>query len=576
MKRTTTTIVAAASSLALLAGPGGAFGAAVNKSGGEIFFQAAAGETNNLTISRLGANYVFADTGAPVTAGAGCAAVNANTVSCPADLVTRISASLGDGNDVALVEDSVANLQMDLNGYDGNDTLTGGENTNDNLSGDNAIAGNDILRGRGGNDRFFPGPGADTADGGEGSDSVQADPGNDTITGGPGNDDYSTGNAVVDGADTINLGAGRDAVNYSPRVAPLTLTADGVANDGQAGEGDNIGADVEDISGGSADDVIVASATSEPGTLNGRAGNDQITAGPGDDRVSGGDGSDTLLGGSGSDSLSGDLGTDSVDGGAGDDEIRTSSGDVESDLYTGGPGTDRINYQNASAPLTVTLDGAANDGVAGENDNVGRDVEDVLGGNFADTITGDAAANQLDGGLGNDVLNGLAGSDGLVGGRGDDTLTGGLGVDALDGGDGRDLLRSRDASSDDASCGGSEDVALVDALDIARACETVSRGVVIATSQARVKLARVAVVVACPAVESTPCRGTLRLTRGTGLGARSFTIAAGARVTVRVPLNAAGRRAVKRTASLRVTSVAAFADATGVSVTTRRALTVRR
>lgn len=574
MKRTT--IVAAASSLALLAGSGGALGATVNKSGAEVFFQAAAAETNNLTISQLGTNYVFADTGAPVTAGAGCAAVNANTVSCPADLVTRISASLGDGNDVAVVADSVANLQVDLSGFDGNDTLTGGDNTNDILSGDNAVAGNDTLTGRGGSDRIFPGPGSDTADGGEGNDSFQADLGNDTITGGPGNDDYSVGNPIVDGADTINLGTGRDTVNYNGRVAPLNLTADGVANDGQAGEGDNIGESVEDLSGGQADDVIVASATSDSGSLNGRAGNDQITAGPGDDRISGGDGNDVLRGASGSDTLSGDVGTDTVDGGPGDDEFRTTSGDIESDVYTGGSGTDRINYQTASAPLTVTLDGAANDGVAGENDNVGPDVEDVLGGNFADTITGDASANQLDGGLGNDVLNGLAGSDGLVGGRGDDMLTGGPGVDALDGGDGRDRLLSRDASSDDVSCGGAEDVALIDALDIARACETTSRGVVVATAKARVKSARVALVVSCPAAEATPCRGTLRLLRGTLLGVRNFTIPAGARATVRVPLNAAGRRVVKRSTSIRVTAVAALNDAAGGSVTTRRALTIRR
>lgn len=574
MKRTN--FVAAATSLALLAGAGNALGATVTKSGAEIFFSAVAAETNNLTISQIGTNYVFADTGAPVTPGAGCAAVNANTASCPVDLVTRILASLGDGNDVALVEDSVANLQMDLEGSVGNDTLTGGENTNDNLSGDNTLAGADTLRGRGGNDRLFPGPGADIADGGDGNDSFGADLGNDTITGGPGNDDYSVGNPIVDGADSISLGTGLDSVSYSSRTAPLTLTADGVANDGQVGEGDNIGVDVENISGGQSNDVIVASPASDPGSLSGRAGNDQITAGPADDRVSGGDGNDTLVGASGNDSIAGDFGTDSIDGGSGDDDFRTSSGDVETDVYTGGPGTDRISYQNALAPLSVTLDGTANDGVAGENDNVGPDVEDVLGGNFADTLTGNASANQLDGGPGNDVLNGEAGSDGLIGGRGDDSLTGGLGVDALDGGDGPDRLFSRDASSDDVSCGGSEDTALIDALDVPRACETVSLGALVTTANARARLGRVALSVSCPAVEAVPCRGSVRLTRGRQLGVRSFTIPAGGRRTVAVALNANGRRVVKRLGSVRLTATTTFTDATSTSVTTRRSVTVRR
>ncbi len=46
----------------------------------------------------------------------------------------------------------------------------------------------------------------------------------------------------------------------------------------------------------------------------------------------------------------------------------------------------------------------------------------IIGSDFADTITGDAANNVLYGGLGADTLNGLGGNDMLIGGDGNDTI----------------------------------------------------------------------------------------------------------------------------------------------------------
>ena len=48
--------------------------------------------------------------------------------------------------------------------------------------------------------------------------------------------------------------------------------------------------------------------------------------------------------------------------------------------------------------------------------------ENIIGSDFADTITGDANNNILYGGLGNDILNGLGGNDLLIGGAGIDTI----------------------------------------------------------------------------------------------------------------------------------------------------------
>ena len=568
-------IIVAAAAMTLVAGVGNAAGATVTKSGSDVRFQAPAAETNDVTVAKVGANYVLTDPGAPLTAGTGCAVVTANSVSCPEIGVQSMTVFLHDGNDKALVADSVTGISIQLDGSIGNDTLVGGLNTDDTLVGDSTLAGTDVLTGRGGNDRFFSGPGNDTMDGGDGNDSFSGDEGNDTVIGGAGDDTYTV-QTGPDGTDSIALGSGNDRMDWRNRTAPLNLSADGVANDGQAGENDNIGDDVEDINGGQGADVIVGSTSAILTNLDGDNGNDRITGGPGNDNLRGSNGDDVITGGDGNDSISGGNGLDAIDAGPGDDDIRSFFGDVEPDVYSGGPGADRVNYQSASGPVTVTLDGVANDGVTGENDNVSADIEDLVGTNFADTLTGNAANNQFDGGTGNDILNGAGGSDGLVGGRGEDTLTGGSGVDALDGGDGADRLLGRDSSSDDVSCGGSVDVALIDARDIPRACETTSSGVVISTKNARANAGRIAVVLSCPAGEATSCRGSLRLVRGAQLGVRSFTIPAGGRVTVRVPLNAAGRRALARQSSVRATAIATFVDATATSVTTRRAVTVRR
>lgn len=58
-------------------------------------------------------------------------------------------------------------------------------------------------------------------------------------------------------------------------------------------------------------------------------------------------------------------------------------------------------------------------------------VENVIGGEFNDTITGNAATNFLVGGRGNDTLSGGAGWDVLFGGQGNDTLTGGTDNDVF-------------------------------------------------------------------------------------------------------------------------------------------------
>lgn len=244
-----------------------------------------------------------------------------------------------------------------------------------------------------------------TVHGGPGNDVISSGAGDDTLYGNDGNDTFLNP-AGDDGSDLLDGGSGIDVVDYSTRSGSLTITTSGGADDGLSGEGDDVQSSVETIVGGGGDDTITGSS-----------------------------GPNTILGGSGNDVLSGGAaGTcaedlDTLNGGAGDDTLEMGSSADCPDVVIGGGGTDVIDYGDRTNALVISLDTVANDGENGEGDNVGRDVEVVLGGAGDDNISGSTGGDELHGGPGNDTLRGLAGNDVLVGDAGDDTLNGGSGDD---------------------------------------------------------------------------------------------------------------------------------------------------
>ena len=163
-------------------------------------------------------------------------------------------------------------------------------------------------------------------------------------------------------------------------------------------------------------DLVRFEEIAKPATLDGGAGND---------RLIGGAGSETFFGGDGSDIMDGRLGADT---------------------FNGGGGIDTVSYEGRPARVVVTIDNVANDGAAAtldrpaENDNVKSDVENLIGGNASDSLSGSALNNRIDGRGGNDVVNGLGGNDILLGGDGNDQLNGGDGNDGLNGGRGADVF----------------------------------------------------------------------------------------------------------------------------------------
>ncbi len=144
----------------------------------------------------------------------------------------------------------------------------------------------------------------------------------------------------------------------------MNVSLDGIANDGEPGENDVLGPDVESVIGSN--------------------GNDTLTGNAADNMLVGWDGDDTLDG----------------RGGA--------------DVMYGVDGIDTVSYAAHTAAVSVTLDGTAGDGAAGENDNAVT--ENVVGGSGDDTLTGAAGPNSINGGPGADVLDGGTGNDALAGG----------------------------------------------------------------------------------------------------------------------------------------------------------------
>ncbi len=153
---------------------------------------------NRLTITAAAGTLNISDGLKPLPAGAGCVAAIGG-VACPDTGVTEIAVDAREGNDEVLADVSV---RVVLRGGDGDDRLTGGE------------AG-DLLEG---------GAGADALDGRGGDDVLAGDAGGDALVGGDGHD---------------------QVLEYAGRSTPVVATGNGLADDGEALEGDNLGADVE-------------------------------------------------------------------------------------------------------------------------------------------------------------------------------------------------------------------------------------------------------------------------------------------------------------------------------------------
>jgi Ca2+-binding RTX toxin-like protein len=268
------------------------------------------------------------------------------------------------------------------------------------------LDGADVIRGGGGNDVIHGGAGDDIQlVGNEGDDQIFGDEGDDLMRGNSGVDSYDGG----DGFDRVSFYA-LDAT----QGAVADLRTQTIANDGFGNaetmtsvEGLGAGTRFADLFYGDDNHNLLFLGKGDKGY--GYGGDDDFVMNDAPALADGGDGIDTLVQFS---------------------EVRlidaNHDGIAEEDLATHGVVVDL--GQNK-----ILDDGWGGNGKI-------KNIENIGGSTFADTLIGDNGDNVVSGHEGNDVLSGAKGDDSLLGEDGDDSLDGGAGADRLAGGLGDDIL----------------------------------------------------------------------------------------------------------------------------------------
>ncbi|TSD84416.1 hypothetical protein FFK22_032610, partial [Mycobacterium sp. KBS0706] len=344
-------------------------------------------------------------------------------------------------------------------------------------------AGNDTINGMGGADRIDGGAGNDTIsagyevyriDGGAGVDTViyrgtvdlsagtSGDGGIfisiENVIGGDGSDQF-IGNADANilqgrdgddllrggaGADRLDGGAGNDTASFYGAVVGVTVDLSAGAGSGGDAQGDIL-VSIENVTGGEGNDQLTGDAGYN--ILRGGNGDDLLRGGGGSDHLDGGAGNDTasfytsgvgitedlrfyseytrlasienLIGSQHDDEFTGTAGANVLQGWNGNDVLRGMAG---ADRLDGGAGNDTASYNISYIGITVDLSA----GTAGGGDAQGDilvSIENVIGSQRDDRLTGNAGVNILDGQDGNDLLRGGAGADVIDGDDGIDTVS---------------------------------------------------------------------------------------------------------------------------------------------------------
>jgi len=303
-------------------------------------------------------------------------------------------------NDRFSVEDFLPGAGDDIvDGRGGNDRLNY-SSSNNGMGVTVDLTINTVTDGFGDTDTFF------NIEGVRGSDFV------DNLSGDDGDNNFEPDNAddVIDGR------GGDDVIVYDNQFGAVNVDlANGTADDGEGGTDTLIS--IEQAVGSPFDDILTGSTADN--ILIGRSGADMINGGDGDDLLEGSEGDDILDGGAGADEM---------DGGLGDDTFTV---DDAGDVLSEDGGTDTV-----IASVAFNLSGGF------ENLEFTADAGDVdgNGNSLANEITGSNGANVIKAGGDDDVVEGLAGDDTLNGQSGDDILRGGDGLDFLTGKIGDDML----------------------------------------------------------------------------------------------------------------------------------------
>ncbi len=213
--------------------------------------------------------------------------------------------------------------------------------------------------GRVGIDRDNIGPDVEELMGSQFGDSLNGSPGtfnerffglggDDVMTGGPGFDVFAMG-AQADGADRIFGGADADTVEYDQRTRSVTVNlSDGGADDGEAGERDEL-RELESARTGSGNDTLKVNAASTSGVF--------LHSGGGGDTITGTNAADTIV------ALGG--GRDTIDARDGADVITTR--DDQDDRVACGAGIDTITADSTNLDVQAGCERVQDVGVLAVN-----------------------------------------------------------------------------------------------------------------------------------------------------------------------------------------------------------------
>ncbi len=362
---------------------------------------------------------------------------------------------------------------------------------------------------------------------------------------------------------TATLGSNNDVFSVgdeTPVTDPLTIN-------GQTGDDNITGGDGPDnLQGGSGDDKVRAGSGAD--TVAGSIGNDLLTGAEGDDALDGGDGNDIFDPGTGADTVEGQAGDDTI-------HLGTNAQD-EKDTVNGGIGRDAATYMAANLypgfPNIPSIPGRATavriveanlETLAGAKDfsegDVLRSIESYTGGPGEDIITGVLSSNISDyfGDRNNDAIFGTSGANTIVGGAGNDQLSGKGGDDIIDARTGETSAGFHTDGPID--CGdGTADTALLDLKDdlTPTGCEFKERSPLGEGPHVRLKVPRRTAVagggatfrLSCPRALKRACAGTLRLQLGRASSQRtSYSIRPGRSKRVAVRLGGLAPRIRART-----------------------------
>ena len=342
------------------------------------------------------------------------------------------------------------NAQLALGGdADGDEFGNDIENVQGAMHAENALTGDRR------DNKLWGGMFADVLIGGSGDDSLYGMGGMDELEGGRGDD------LLVGGAhgDSLIGGAGDDTASYAGSDMPVTVRlhasqamgghaegdmfddmvtveydvfGDGDDEDRVTGRDSESVPDIENLTGSGHGDILAGD--SRDNVIMGGKGNDKIYGGPhggndelhgdaGDDHIFGGRGDDELHGGAGNDMLFGGKGADIFMGGFGDDKIFADNDDTEINGWLKDQGDDDTT-DDVDESVEAQVDPGNSDTVSyerlGPRTSVTKtlgeggimNVENIIGGQGRDTLTGDAGVNKIEGHDGGDTLNG--GGDGTA------------------------------------------------------------------------------------------------------------------------------------------------------------------